>query len=555
MKKFLLVCMMAVSVAGQITAQVAKTVNVENAGTLDQLIGEDEKYTITDLTVTGNLNGKDFIFLRDMAGVTAISTATEGKMTTLDLSGANIVASDDVYFSYANKNYTTRDNVLGDYIFLYAKKLQHLTLPANTEEIASQALAGCESVTDFVIPQSVKTIGIGAFLQCNSIKTLDVPDAVTTLGMGAFQRMDNLEEIRLGDGITELDNSIFVMDNNLRYIRMGKSVTDFDMVVLYTLPGLATIEVDEENETYATVDGVLFSKDLTTLMSYPCAREAESYDVPETVTTIGDMAFQMVSTLSVVNVPSNVETLGYDCFAASSISEFNLSEGLQYISSEAFAALELCPAIHIPASVQMIEPGAFSISYGLQEVNVDENNEVYASRDGILYDKELSTLLEYPSGKGEPEYITESGVVAIGDLAFYGNVFLNKLTLGEDISQIGMMAFMQAEGLREVYCMPRQLKAVDPYAFLTETLMFEGVLYVPEGTLDFYMAQPWVYSAEEETFLFSEVREMTSESISAPVISENGPTSFYDINGRRLPSLRKGLNIVRQGNRALKLIK
>ena len=78
--------------------ETTKTVTLTEAGTLSTAVG-DEKNTITNLTVSGPINGADILCLREMAGSDVNGTATDGKLAVLDLTGANIVASDDNYYT------------------------------------------------------------------------------------------------------------------------------------------------------------------------------------------------------------------------------------------------------------------------------------------------------------------------------------------------------------------------------------------------------------------------------------------------------------------------
>ena len=92
-------------------AQVKRTVNVATAGTLSTLITAGEKYTIDELTLTGELNGSDLRLLRDMAGNDYMGQPTNGMLKKLDLSGANIVAGGDAYFDLDNNYITVEDDM------------------------------------------------------------------------------------------------------------------------------------------------------------------------------------------------------------------------------------------------------------------------------------------------------------------------------------------------------------------------------------------------------------------------------------------------------------
>ena len=146
-KHVLLVILMLLPLV--VSAQVKRTINVETAGTLPTLISEEEKYTIEELTLTGNLNGTDFRILRDMVGNNYQGKLTEGKLKVLDISNANVLKGGDLVletnrieyengaFSYGNtikRVEITKDNVLPSDIFKCCK-IESIVFPTSLTEI------------------------------------------------------------------------------------------------------------------------------------------------------------------------------------------------------------------------------------------------------------------------------------------------------------------------------------------------------------------------------------------------------------------------------------
>lgn len=138
-------------------AQVKRTVNVATAGTLSTLITAGEKYTIDELTLTGELNGSDLRLLRDMAGNDYMGQPTNGMLKKLDLSGANIVAGGDAYFdldnnyiNLGNTNYyygfddaprTSEADTFGEYLFAGCQQLQTVKTPTSLIKIGNRVFA------------------------------------------------------------------------------------------------------------------------------------------------------------------------------------------------------------------------------------------------------------------------------------------------------------------------------------------------------------------------------------------------------------------------------
>ena len=142
-----------------ITKQI--TIKLEEAGTLPSKIGDTKKYKITNLKIMGEINGTDLCFIREMAGSDREGWRTEGKLATLDLSGAKIVRGGGIY--YNSVNCYTSDDVIGNYAFSDCSGLTSLILPSNVTSIGYSAFYGCIRLTSLTLPSSVTSIGSSAF--------------------------------------------------------------------------------------------------------------------------------------------------------------------------------------------------------------------------------------------------------------------------------------------------------------------------------------------------------------------------------------------------------
>lgn len=146
--------------------------HVETAGTLASLVGDANKYLITSMKVTGNLNAADIVTIRDMAGSNPGLYTTEGILTHLDISNATIV--NDLVNTYLDPNlkpggetysYNTYDNIVGPLMFARTK-LESILLPSNTTEVDDYAFDDCVSLTSVSLPNGLTRIGKRAFNGC-----------------------------------------------------------------------------------------------------------------------------------------------------------------------------------------------------------------------------------------------------------------------------------------------------------------------------------------------------------------------------------------------------
>jgi len=99
-KHLLLIIIALISLNVNAQEAVSLTINVETAGTLPELIPSSQKNQITNLTLNGNLNGTDILYIREMAGRDVNSKLTSGNLSVLDLSNARFVAGGEIYYDY-----------------------------------------------------------------------------------------------------------------------------------------------------------------------------------------------------------------------------------------------------------------------------------------------------------------------------------------------------------------------------------------------------------------------------------------------------------------------
>jgi hypothetical protein len=174
MKKIILFLFFGIS-ALNINAQI--TLHVETAGTLPNLIAENRKYQITALTLTGELNGTDIRFIREMCGggYYEYNATTDGQLEKLDLTNAKIVSGGNHYFQWYSdvdikrfnrdpEDYRkkTKTNTISSSMFWNCRKLQYLNLPKNITSIEGSAF-GLSGLYYIFIPQEVSKLGRNAF--------------------------------------------------------------------------------------------------------------------------------------------------------------------------------------------------------------------------------------------------------------------------------------------------------------------------------------------------------------------------------------------------------
>ena len=280
-----------------ITKQI--TIKLEEAGTLPSKIGDTKKYKITNLKIMGEINGTDLCFIREMAGSDREGWRTEGKLATLDLSGAKIVRGGGIY--YNSVNCYTSDDVIGNYAFSGCSGLTSLTLPSNVTSIGYSAFYGCILLTSLTLPSSVTSIGSSAFEGCSSLTSLILPSSVTEIGSSAFSGCSGLTSLTLPSSVTSIGWATFSGCSGLTSLTLPSSVTSIDGRAFYGCSSLF---------------GLTLPSGVTSIGSsaFEACYGLFSLTLPSSVTEIGESAFRGCSGLTSLTLPSSVTSIGKSAF-------------------------------------------------------------------------------------------------------------------------------------------------------------------------------------------------------------------------------------------------
>ncbi len=173
-----------------------KVVTLEAPGTLNNIISEDEKFAITELVITGEINGTDLKLIREMAGYTASGRNSEGKLKRLDLKNARFVPGGEKY-ARKNDGYCSIEeaDLVPQRAFRKCDKLQVVILPEGTKKIEGHAFERCTHLSSITIPEGVEYIGSRAFRKCYELKTISIPSTVVDMGKETFSEDGKLGKL------------------------------------------------------------------------------------------------------------------------------------------------------------------------------------------------------------------------------------------------------------------------------------------------------------------------------------------------------------------------
>ncbi len=389
--------------------ETSKTVKVQSVDTSLQghvalpasVTHDDTEYILTTLQAEAFKYCTELLSISIPETITSINGTSFYRCSNLE----SITVADN------NSNYASEDGILfnkeGTSILICPNgKTGKYDIPETVKTIGNSCFNGCSKLSSITIPSSIQTIGNYAFELCSSLKTVTIP-ASSKITSSPFGRCSSLESIIVEDG----------------------------------------------NQFACSIDGVLYSKDMTNLWQYPPAKKGE-YEFPETVTKIGDFAFSCSEYLTTTNIPKEINTISN-------------------------AAYSYCP--------------------NLTQINVSDDNTKYCSVDGVLFNKAKDQLITFPGGI-TGDYVIPYGVKTLSGNAFRG-AKISTVIIPATVTTITLACFEDCENLTKLIDL-----CPTPQNFITNTVHNtpeDMVVYVPKDYIDAYQkAWPFLNNFEEiETFM------------------------------------------------------
>ncbi len=214
----------------------------------------------------------------------------------------------------------------------------------------------------------------------NYIKTVIVESGVTSIGDFAFYELRKAEEVTLADGITVIGKSAFNGCDSITEITVPESVEEIKTKAFQSCDSLETFMVADGNTSFAAVDGVLFSADLTAIIKYPDGKTDAEYVFPETVTKIAEHAFSESENLVSVEISDGVEIIDNSAFyGCKNLESIVLGDTFKAVNPYAFYGCSNLSEVTLSASIETIGDWAFYNCTNLVQVNYTGTEEDWAA--------------------------------------------------------------------------------------------------------------------------------------------------------------------------------
>jgi hypothetical protein len=507
-------------------AQVSKTIHVTNPGTLSTLLTSAELSTVTDLTVTGDIDARDFKTMRD----NMIS------IKTIDLSGVLIKSyngnegTSENMTSYPDnelptKSFASRRNMsvnsvllpnsvtsIGEQAFYYCYSLKSINFPNSIRSIGNHAFEYCSQLRDvLILSDSLRYIGDFAFYFCYGLSgSLSIPNKVNYIGEAAFSQCRNFNgELILPDSIDDIKQDAFsgceklsgslILPANLKNVghyafanckgftgqlTFPSAIRSIGTYAFYNCSGFSGSLIIPSSITsisYGVFEGCSgFTGDLiipphvkeilTAAFSY-CTGFNGNLDIQANLSSIPERTFSHCSGLkSIINFPASLKSIGkaafYNCSGLTG--QLILPDSLIYIDASAFEGCKgFTGSLNIPDKVTSIGFGAFADCVGF-----NDSLKIPDTVQGIG-----GACFKGCSGfKGVLKI--PSKITVIEHSTFSGCSGFDTLYIPPSVVTIDYSAFSNCTGFKGDLIIPNSVNVIDRQAFYNCS-GFDGHLVLP----------------------------------------------------------------------------
>ncbi|SEW12547.1 leucine-rich repeat protein [[Clostridium] fimetarium] len=373
------------------------------------------------VTIITIITGNIFVFGEETLCFAQDSTLTSTDVTTVTVdsiiyelsnSTAKVVGYEgnivNVTIPSKVNNYTVIS--ISGKAFLNCITLQSIILPDTITTIEdgyydyttwsyAGAFTNCSSLTSVTFSANLTEIGEWTFSDCKLLANVKLPNSLKIISLSAFENCSAITEITIPEGVTDIEQNAF-SGASLKSIYIPESVKILSMFA-FDCSTIESYNFSENNQYYKSINGVWLSKDGSRLYNYPTSKKDTIYTIPSTVQVIASGAFSRNNYIEVLNMPASVNSIGSAAFQKSHIKKFN----------------------------------------------VDSNNSIFTSKDGVIYSKDKSILIAYPAYKSDkvfyiPTTVTKIG--SVGDYSFETCNYLEEVIIPDSVSEINGIFWMSS---------------------------------------------------------------------------------------------------------------
>ena len=383
---------------------------------------------------------------------------------TLTISGTGAMADYNNYSPWSDYRSSIKSVIINDGVtsigkeaFYLCSSLTSITIPNSVTSIGANAFASCKSLTSITIPNSVTSIGEGTFYLCSSLTSVTIPNSVTSIGKSAFHSCSSLSSVTIPNSVTSIGDYAFNSCSSLTSVTLTAS--------------------SEEDFCKGQGNSLLYSEGVR------CQREIQingtkvtKFTIPNSVTSIGDLAFYNCSSLTSVTIPNSVTSIEGEAFYnCTSLTSITIPNSVTSIGKEAFYNCSSLTSVEAPAIFfEINEEYWVYITKSLQRVVV--NSSELSENALAVINRSYKTLQSLDlSGVTNTEFADE---------AFKGCYNLKSLVLPSTLTRVSYMMVAECVYLENIN-IPATVEEIGDRAFedcrSIQTITFGGA--VPASVL------------------------------------------------------------------------